>query len=169
MQTSEAQRGAVWAVLRQCCMFEDFSGAFTDLPLCWLSTGSTLQLLPNATWEERWAEVDTKLPFAAVKYHTASATQLNLLQHSGLRPPTLPAFLCDTRLPGIVDSGHVSAEPVLLQALQEIHDFPAYWRRAPAQVFVDGSLKCLNCVMDSSSELLTTLCTATGVHSLTCV
>ncbi len=34
MQTSEAQRGAAWAVLRQCYMFEDFSGAFTDLPLC---------------------------------------------------------------------------------------------------------------------------------------
>ncbi len=169
MQTSEAQREAVWAVLRQCCMFEDFTGAFTDLPLCWLRIDSRLQILPNAAWEERWAEVDTKLPFAAVKYHTASETQLNLLQHSGLSPPTLPAFLCDTLLPCIMDTGDVSAEPLLLQALQEIHDFPADWRRVPAQVFVDGALKRLDYVMDSSSELLTTLYTATGVHPLTCV
>ena len=168
MQASEAQRSAVWAVLRQCCIFEDFTGAFTDLPSSWLGIDSALQLLPNAAWEERWAEVDTKLPFAAVKYHTASVTQRNLLQHSGLRPPTLPAFLCDSLLPGIMDSSDVTAEPLLLQALQEIHDFPADWHRVPAQVFVDGALKRLSYVMDSSSELLTTLYTATGVHPVTC-
>ena len=169
MQTSEAQREAVWAVLRQCCMFEDFTGAFTDLPLCWLGINSPLQLLPNAAWEEHWAEVDAKLPFRAVKYHTASVTQQNLLQHSGLKSPALPAFLCDTLLPGIMDSGDVGAESLLLQALQDIHDFPADWHRLPVHVFVDGDLKRLSYVMDSSSELLTTLDAATGVHPLTYV
>ena len=148
-------------------MFEDFTGAFTDLPLCWFGIDSPLQLLPNAAWEERWAEVDTKLPFTAVKYHTASVTQRNLLQHSGLKSPALPAFLCDTLLPGIMDSGDVGAEPLLLQALQDIHDFPADWHRLPVHVFVDGDLKRLSYVMDSSSELLTTLDAATGLHPLT--
>ncbi len=118
MQISEAQREAVWAVLRQCCMFEDFTGAFTDLPLCWLGINSPLQLLPNAAWEERWAEVDTKLPITAVKYHTASVTQRNLLQHSGLKSPALPAFLCDTLLPGIMDSGSLA---VTVSALEREH------------------------------------------------
>ena len=100
VQTSEAQRRAVWAVLHQCCVFEDFFGAFTDLSLrppgCRDHAHHPLQLLPDAAWEERRAEVNTVLPFATVKYHTASATQLDLLQHSGLKSPTLPAFLCDT-------------------------------------------------------------------------
>lgn len=66
-------------------------------------------------------------------------------------------------------SRNVGAEPLLLRALQEIHDFPADWRRVPAKVFVDGALKRLYNVTDSSSELLTTLYRATGVHLLTCV
>ena len=171
LRISEAQREAAWSVLRQCCIFKDFGGAFTDLfrhrvsileRLCGDVTDvplrCPLQLLPNAAWEQQWVvSGGLALPFTAVKYHTANSTQTRLLQHSGLKTPELTAFLCGILLPCIGAAQDSNSEPLLLRALRELHAHPAIWRHVPGRVFVNGNLKPLNCLVDSSSKLLKTL------------
>jgi hypothetical protein len=85
--------GAVWDVLKQCCIFETANDDMTDL------SHGTLQLLPNAEWEQQMLATPHLVQWKPVKHHTASDTQQTLLKHSGLVVPQLPHFLDNCLLP----------------------------------------------------------------------
>ena len=57
----------LWTILQQLPVFEDGSGG-TSSPL----PRGDIGLLPNAGWERQMAALSHLLPWAAVKYHTAS-------------------------------------------------------------------------------------------------
>ena len=143
--------GAVWDVLKQCCIFETADGDMTDL------RHGTLQLLPNAEWEEQMLATPHLVQWTPVKHHTASDTQKTLLKHSGLVVPQLPHFLDHCLLDSIQTSGDSQAETLLLQALDQLGAFTLFTPRRPSYLRVNDRVYPVSLLVDSSSKLLQAL------------
>lgn len=143
--------GAVWDVLKQCCIFETANDDMTDL------SHGTLQLLPNAEWEQQMLATPHLVQWKPVKHHTASDTQQTLLKHSGLVVPQLPHFLDNCLLDNIKTSEDSKAETLLLQALDQLGAFTSYTPRRPNRLLVNGRVYPVSSLVDSSSKLLQAL------------
>ena len=139
-----------WKTIQQCPIFEDTTGQMVTLHV-----NHSNGLLPGASWEKHIAELDQLLPWTPVKYHTASAIQRKLVQHSNIGVPSLTTILQAQLLPVIVSS---SSEPLLLQALDELANAST---RPPlaslTSIFINGYLHPINKTVDSSNSLLQTL------------
>ncbi len=142
---------SVWQILRQLPIFEDDSGGTASL----LPTGQ-IQLLPNANWEGYMTELNQLLQWKPLKYHTASATQQQLLKHSDLQAPTLPDFLRYSLLPAI-NSSTYRREGLLLQALDELAAYPTQSLSTLTKIYVSGRLHSIKQVVDSTSALCKSL------------
>ena len=142
--------GKVWSVLKQCSIFENADGSMTDL------TQSSLLLMPNAAWEQAMLAAPQLVSNHLVKHHTASDAQQKLLKHSSLKPYALVDFLC-ALIHCIQMSRHPMAEPLLLQALDELADHPHKSLRYPDSLLVNGKPHRLYYMVDSSSKLLQAL------------
>ena len=139
-------------------MFENFDGSYGPL----LQQKATV--LPSETWEQ--LHIKQQLPISAtvVRYHTASITHRNLLQHSDeifcsiLRGShaTLRDFLNSTLLPNIYAQNDSSLEPILLAALDEMVANPRLQPKS-FRVFVDGQLQDIERCVDANSRLLSSL------------
>ncbi len=143
--------GAVWDVLKQCCIFETADGDMTDL------RHGTLQLLPNAEWEQQMLAAPHLVHWTPVKHQTASDTQKTLLKHSGLVVPQLPHFLDDCLLDSIQTSGDSQAETLLLHALDQLGTFTIFTPQRPNYLLVNDSVCPVSWLVDSSSKLLQAL------------
>ena len=142
-----------WAVIRQCPIFEDITGTMVTL-----RADGSYALLPGASWEGDIADLDQLLPHSSVLYHTASAIQKKLVQHSSMRVPSLTTFLQSELLPAITSAASSSTEPLLLQALDELADeSPRPSLASLNSIFIDGYLHPISRTVDSSSSLLQTL------------
>ncbi len=141
---------AVWDVLKQCSIFETASGDMTDF------SDRTLQLLPNAAWEQSLLDVPHLVLGKPVMYHTASDVQQKLLKHSGLTSPELPNFL-DELVGSIQVSGDNKAVALLLQALDQLARYTSYSPQNPDRLLVNGRVHVLSTLVDSSSKLLQAL------------
>ena len=146
--SSSAHR--VWQVLWQCSIFEeDHSRKYVALP------PERLGLLPSPVWERHMAALSKLLPLHPVKYHTASATQRQLLKHAQLQVLQLKEFLSSSLLPAINSSKSSQTEPLLLQALDELSAVtgPAGTVEELDRIFVDSFLVPIDSCVDSTSEL----------------
>ena len=143
---------AVWQILRQCPLLEDFSGNMVALP-----ASQHYLLLPSASWEQRISELSQLLPWTPVKYHTASELQQQLLTHSGTNTPSVLQFLCDDLLPAIKSAEADTAQPLLLQALDELAGQPDLNVSTLTEVFVNGSLQPISKCVDGTNSMFCSL------------
>ena len=140
---------AEWVTLAQCPVFEDMSGSMMTLP-------SRIALLPSAAWEQHISELSQLLPWTPVKFHTASELQRKLLQHSGKRAMSLKVLLADL-LPLVSGTQPARAEPLLLQALDELAQQPDHKVSSLTHIFVNGRLHPINRCVSCSSAVLNSL------------
>ncbi|DBA87163.1 TPA: hypothetical protein ACH3X2_005211 [Trebouxia sp. C0005] len=101
------------------------------------------------------AALSKLLPLHPVKYHTASATQRQLLKHAQLQVLQLKQFLSSSLLPAINSSKSSQTEPLLQQALDELSAVtgPAGTVEELDRIFVDSFLVPIDSCVDSTSEL----------------
>lgn len=139
-------------------MFENFDGSYGPL------AQQNATVLPSETWEQ--LHIKQQLPISAtvVRYHTASTTHRNLLQHPGKifhailggSYANLSHFLNSTLLPNIYAQNDSSLEPILLAALVEMVANPRLQPKS-FRVFVDGQLQDIERCVDANSQLLSSL------------
>ncbi len=140
---------AEWVSLSQCPVFEDIDGSMMTLP-------GRVALLPNAAWEQHISELSQLLPWTPIKFHTVSELQCNLLKHSGKRAMSLKMLLLDL-LPLVSSTQPARAEPLLLQALDELAQQPDLQISSLTHIFVNGRLHPVNRCISSSSAVLNSL------------
>ena len=141
-----------WRTIKQWPIFEDITGPGKMVAL---RAVNSYALLSGASWEEHIVELDQLLPHSPILYHTASATQQKLVQHSSMRVPSLTTFLQSQLLPATTSS---STEPLLLQALDELAREPTRPLISSLKcIFIDGCLHPISKTVDSTSSLLHTL------------
>jgi len=104
------------------------------------------------------AELGQLLPWAPVRYHTASKTQLLLLKQSDLKFPTMPDFLRHSLIPAINNnSTSNSAESLLLHTLDKLALCTRLTISPLSSVFVTGRLHAISRCVDSTSTLFRSL------------
>ena len=143
---------AVWQILRQCPLFEDVSGSMVPL-----LASQKYGLLPSASWEQRISELSQLLPWTPVRYHKTSELQRQLLKHSGMKVPSIPQFLRSDLLPAIKSAGADTAQPLLLQALDELAGQPNLKVSTLTEVFVNGSLQPISKCVDGTTSMFRSL------------
>lgn len=143
------QQRSAWSVLRQLRIFEGSADTRVSLPV-----QSAFGLLPSADWEYTLLDVPRLLPYIPVRYHTASATQQALVQHSSMPRLEAPKFLCSVLLPQLLRSPDNSRQQLLHKALTEISAHPELWSMIPPQIITHGRILHLGDTVDSTSETL---------------
>lgn len=74
--------------LRQCSLFEDINGKQLNL-----SQQSEVKALPTLEWERKIAAMPDVFPWTAIKYHSVTSTQKQLLSMAGFEPIGLAKFV----------------------------------------------------------------------------
>lgn len=91
-----------------------------------------------------------------IKYHSATSTQRNLLRNADFKPIDLVKFLNEDVLPEVYASASIDLEPLLMQALDSLASDrrPTAQLQQPLQVFVNGRLRRVSKLVDSTSKLM---------------
>ncbi len=147
---SQRPAGAEWLSLKQCPLFEDIDGSMMTLP-------GRIALLPNAAWEQHISELSQLQPWTPIKFHTASELQRQLLKHSDKHAMSLSVFLDAHLLPLVSSTQPARAEPLLLQALDELAGRPDLTVGSLTHIFVNGRRHPINRCVGSSSAVLNSL------------
>ena len=142
----------VEAFLRQCIVFEDLSGRRVKL-----ASMCNAKLLPDEAWECSMASMQDLLPWTIIRYHKASTTQQQLLDSAGFRCTDTCTFLSKDLLPTVYSSANSKLEPLLLQACDSLASYSSLKLPEGLQVFVNGQLRPVDTLVDSSSPLMKAL------------
>ena len=142
---TEAQKPEVWAVLKECNIFENAAGDMTHL-----SGPSPILILPHKQWEQHLHQVASLLSVTILPYHLLEIQQ-KLLRSSPIQPTSLSDLLINYILPAVNVSQDSTILPLVGQALDDLNGLPdlplgqalthlpVQNRRCPISHLVDGN------------------------------
>ena len=149
----------IWALIRQCCIFEDIRGCSTHFDNMILRGQERyhLQLLSNAAWEQTVLEFLLYVYWEPVKFFTATDLQRQLLRYAKLQQQPLSEFL-DRRVLGELRSvTDDRAQQLLMNTMDELARHEDYTPAYPTVLLIHGRLIAVRTLVDGSSRLLQSL------------